>query len=230
MAFDKYKNGAWMEPESSVKKYKDGAWTDCDSAKRYVNGAWSEVWANVKIMTEYKNSLNKGFLAISDHRKELTYMKIMDTDPQYGTISGNGGNIAFLIEGPFVDPLLTFRWSGGFIYRQSDGKFIRISAGRVYAAYIDFHGNIVWDATEESGTYAEVGSTGIGNTDHDEGWIYWQGEGTYKAIGIAIEPNCFDGKFSNASLTISISNVRLNNKYKIGFPESSEFDYQEWPS
>lgn len=48
MAFDKYKNGAWMEPESGVKRYESGAWVDCDTAKRYKNGAWEEVWASFK--------------------------------------------------------------------------------------------------------------------------------------------------------------------------------------
>ena len=46
MAFNKYKNGAWQEPEDSVRRYENGAWTDCDSAKRYTNGAWTEVWSN----------------------------------------------------------------------------------------------------------------------------------------------------------------------------------------
>ncbi|MGN0506629.1 MAG: hypothetical protein ACI4FZ_08715 [Lachnospiraceae bacterium] len=44
MAFNKYANGAWEEPDG-VKRYTDGAWQDCESAKRYVDGAWEEVWS-----------------------------------------------------------------------------------------------------------------------------------------------------------------------------------------
>lgn len=46
MAFDKYKDGAWQEPEDAVKRYADGAWEECEFAKRYISGAWQEVWTN----------------------------------------------------------------------------------------------------------------------------------------------------------------------------------------
>ena len=48
MAFDKYKNGAWQEPEEAVRRYENGAWVDCENAKRYISGAWEEVWASFK--------------------------------------------------------------------------------------------------------------------------------------------------------------------------------------
>ena len=225
MAFDKYKNGAWMEPESSVKKYKDGAWTDCDSAKRYVNGAWTEVWTNMDIMGEEINTLTTGFLVVNDHGKELTYMKIMDTDPEYGSISGEG-RICFLLKGPFVDPELKADWSGGFIYRASDGTFNRVSAGTLYTVYQEIGDPTVWFTPTE----IEVGSTRSNCSEHASGSINLYKTGEYAAVGFVIIPHSFQGKFTNASLTITLNNVRFRKKYKVGFPESSEFDRQEWPS
>ena len=45
MAFDKYKAGAWTEPETIVGKNISGAWEDCESAKRVISGAWAEIWS-----------------------------------------------------------------------------------------------------------------------------------------------------------------------------------------
>lgn len=50
MAFDKYKDGAWMEPETIVGKHESGAWEDAEAVKRDIDGAWTEVWGNAKTL------------------------------------------------------------------------------------------------------------------------------------------------------------------------------------
>lgn len=44
MAFDKNKDGAWMEPETIVGRNESEAWVECEAANKYVDGAWEEVW------------------------------------------------------------------------------------------------------------------------------------------------------------------------------------------
>ena len=65
MAFDKYKNAAWQEPEEGVRRYDASAWTNCEAAKRYKNSAWEEVWSDIKIMTLESNTISGGYLSIS---------------------------------------------------------------------------------------------------------------------------------------------------------------------
>lgn len=74
MAFDKYKNGAWQEPEDSVRRYEKGAWVDCDTAKRYKNGAWEEVWSNAKRMSVYSKGYGVDYLTSQGKWGEDSYV------------------------------------------------------------------------------------------------------------------------------------------------------------
>lgn len=78
MAFDKYKNGAWQEPEDSVRRYESGAWVECDNAKRYKNGAWEEIWASFKRMYLVENGIEaNGFDLYSGWKYDGDYVGVV---------------------------------------------------------------------------------------------------------------------------------------------------------
>lgn len=83
MAFNKYKDGAWQEPESGVKRYADGAWTDCESAKRYKDGAWTEVWSGDTNIYYVKN----GALANGASTTAGNFFSV------YDSVSTSGSNL-----------------------------------------------------------------------------------------------------------------------------------------
>lgn len=105
MAFDKYKDGAWQEPESGVKRYADGAWQDCESAKRYVDGAWQEVW------TAATYFLKKGVL---ENGATLGTNGVQGSGSVYGSTSNYNDSI----------DLVSFRFTSDMV-----GKKLYVNAG-----------------------------------------------------------------------------------------------------
>lgn len=98
MAFDKYANGAWQEPDNTVQRYADGAWQECESAKRYISGAWEEIWSSLKF-TGSKHTTTTGFGGLSNSGTDgecLFYMATQD-----------GGYVEVWTEGEFVNPTVT---------------------------------------------------------------------------------------------------------------------------
>ena len=222
MAFDKYKDGAWMEPEDSVRKNVSGAWEDCDSAKRVIDGAWAEVWANVKYMIEKSNTITKGILQIDNEGLTFYHYKIMDSEYGYGSQSG-GGTIVFYLDGEWTNPTISFDWMGGFIHK-STNNWVRISAGSIsyYARKKD--------GTEVTGQLVStVGSTVTGTSVSDEYGSYSDElTGEFDRLGLSIYISSFGGNYVSSCMTMQISNLLFNGR-KIGFPEDSEFELQEWP-
>lgn len=97
MAFDKYKDGAWQEPEDTVKRYADGAWTECEFAKRYISGAWEEIWSALKF-TGATHTTTTGFggLSTGSGGDCLFYLATQDS-----------GYVEVWTEGEFVNPTVT---------------------------------------------------------------------------------------------------------------------------
>lgn len=125
--FDKYSNGAWEEPEDTVKRYASGAWEEAESAKRYVSGAWTEVWENIKKMLELNNTLPSG--AITGH--------IADTGNGEGWAiwyfdggDNDGGSVTYYLDGDFVNPTISFSYDGWFGYTPN-GSYIQAQVGKL---------------------------------------------------------------------------------------------------
>jgi hypothetical protein len=251
MAFDKYKNGAWMEPESGVKKYVNGAWTDCETAKKYADGAWTDVWNNKLIMTQYlagiyeTNPPTKGILQISDDGFTFNFIKIMGTDMDgsyYGTMSG-GGYLGFYVYRDntglktWENPTVSFDWEGGFISKASDDSWRRISAGSITLEAYNAHNDSLGTSDDNDPdvrvtieAVPTVGSTYTGSSVSDQIGSYNQTiEGSWTRLLIKIYISSFMGTYDNASLSLIIRNLKIDNQ-RIAFPESAEFELQEWPT
>lgn len=77
MAFDKYKDGAWTEPETIVGKNESGAWEECESAKRVIDGAWAEVWSASKPIYYVRDGVLENGAKLSDEGSQgVGYIKI----------------------------------------------------------------------------------------------------------------------------------------------------------
>lgn len=224
MAFDKYKDGAHMEPENTVGKHIDGAWEDCEAAKRVKDGAWAEVWANIKWLTKLSNNITAGMCTVSEGGLEIEFFKFMDAANGYGTISG-GGTMVLYLDGEWTNPTISFDYSGGFSYRteQGTGNWVLVSAGDISLYSRTTNGTV---ATTK--VVSGVGETQTGSNVVDEEGSY-EGvlEGTFNRLGLSIYVSSFAGNFYNAASQLNIMNLRINGR-KIGFPDSVEFDNQDW--
>lgn len=227
MAFDKYKDGAWMEPETGVERYADGAWVDCDSAKRYVDGAWSEVWANIKWLTLLSSNITTGMCTVSDDGLAIDFWKYMDyfENRYFGTISG-GGTMVLYLDGEWTNPTISFDYNGGFIRcstPDSKGTWYCVSAGKV-----SLYSRTTGGTVETKEVVSRVGETQSGESVEEESGSY-EGvlEGTFNRLGLSIYVNGFSGNYYSACLDLNIRNLLINGR-KIGFPASVAFDNQEW--
>lgn len=244
MTFNKYKDGAWMEPESGVKRYSDGAWTDCKSAKRYKDGAWTIVWEDIKNMTEgmfdshhYNNGNrlcddgnNFGILTVSSDGSTLNFLKFQDDTTGIGTVEG-GGYLGLYVDGSFTKPTISFDWSGGFVYRirtmedPEPNTWYRVPAGEIHIQYR--RGDGVYNSISAVG---QVGSTTTGTSVGDESGSYSTTitfDGEITGLGFYIYIAGYLGEFFNAALSMTISNFKINGK-AVKFPKSIEFENQDW--
>ena len=229
MAFDKCKDGAWQEPEDHVSRYdkNNGYWVDCEASKRYKDGAWSEVWANVKWLSLLSNDIKTGSCYLENEGMGITLYKLMgyQNNQMYGTLGG-GGEMILYLDGVYENPTISFDWVGGTQWKldPSSTTWYGVSAGRVR-----FYGREIDGTVLKLGAVTTMGETQSGTYVSDgKGTFTGTFEGTFNRVGIAIEPSAFSGTYFNASLQIKLSNLRINGR-KVGFPESAEYDYQEWP-
>lgn len=231
MAFDKYKDGAWQEPEEHVSRYDEsnGYWVECESAKRYKNDAWTEIWANFKWFSLLSNTIDTGACYLNNEGTLIDLYKIMgyQNDKMYGTISGDGKMILYL-DGEWTNPTISFNYYGGFMYKlnPNDGNgWYLVSAGTVslYSRTKDGVENITQAVTQIGETQGQVGYVTMEEKTYTD--IL---EGTYDRIGLVIAPNSFSGTYFNAALEIKLHTVLINGR-KVGFPTNAAYDYQEWP-
>lgn len=233
MAFEKYKSGAWMEPETIVGKYVAGAWQACESAKRIISGAWAEVWANIKWLTKLSSSITVGTCYVAADGSSIEFVKIMDyAGGYYGTISG-AGTIVLYLDGSWTNPTISFDYEGSFIRSstaETGGTWYCASAGKISLYSRDTAG-----AEKTTTVIASVGQTKtVTPSSGDDIFSYeandsYEGTltGTYNRVGLSIYVNSYTGKYYMSSLRILVRNLRINGA-KVGFPSSLAFDNQEW--
>lgn len=211
MAFDKYKNNAWQEPETGLKRYQSGAWNLCDFAKRYKNSAWEEVWTNVKLMTYFYRTTKTGYFNSAESKYEMTWIAAVD-DP---------GCIIFAAEGNFVDPVIAFDYMGSLTSFTSNGqKFWNTGVAYTYAR--------TTNGSETTGDYVDLGST----TGSTEGVCSYPFKGNFNRVGVKVQlynrnisPDAYNG-FVNAAM-IFIKNITINGDPYI--PDGkNDYDYNDW--
>ena len=233
MAFDKKKNGAWMEPEEVVERYDkgNGYWVDCKKATRYKEGAWTAVWEDIKWLKLLSNDITTGACFIEEGGLEIEFFKYMDYqgDTPFGTISG-GGTMILYVEGEWTGQnTISFDYLGGFQYHTS-GDYSTEGWRSKPGGEISLYAHDTNDV-KQTVSAVTVGKTGTGA--NAEGTVIGSYEGTistavkFTRLGLAIKVNGYNGNFHNAELNVIVSNLRINGK-KIGFPESVGFDNQEW--
>lgn len=167
MAFDKYKNSAWMEPEDTVKRYEASAWTEADTAKRYKNSAWEEVWANTKLL-EFTHTMSVACMIANDKWDDDIYMWAED----------DGGYMLFYIEGNFVNPTISFVYEGGLMRILANGNAQYLEAATISTYTTTSSGSI------SEGNTVKVGSSS-GFTDPTQASFTLNG--TFTKVGIKVK-------------------------------------------
>ena len=124
--FDKYSNGAWQEPEDTVRKNVNGAWEECEFARRVISGAWENVWEAIKYMSQQNNTLPSG--------ATVGYVTGGSTDKGWGIWYFGGdtgsGSVTYYLDGSFVNPSISFDYDGFFVFFPN-GNFNYATVGKL---------------------------------------------------------------------------------------------------
>ena len=221
MAFEKKKDGAWMEPEETVERYDKGSgyWVECEMAERVKNGAWEEVWANLKWLTLLSNSITVGACYVEDENMTLRFLKDMAyvSGNYSGSIAG-AGTMVLYVDGKWTNPNISFDYSGGFTFVES-GTYYSTSAGEISVYCRTTDGTVV---TKEA--VKQVGEAYEGDT-----WGTYEGryegtiEGTFNRLGLSIYVAGYYASYKYAVLQLIIQNLRING-CKIAFPNNAAFE------
>jgi hypothetical protein len=224
MAFDKYKNGAWQEPEDSAYRYSNGAWQEAEAAYRNINGAWQEVWYSLPVMTVGECTLTNGQIDISDDKRSFNFDRFEDKEQNYGSLSG-GGRIKFVLD---IEPTnsvnIRFGWMGGMNYCSNNySMFFQSRMGSISVGY-----------TTANGSSTTLGSITVGGQEKNStGWILSYGDFDKTAtssgspitqVYIILYPDDNSGStYWNGGMECEIYSVYVNNE-KVGFiPEAESY-------
>lgn len=214
-----YKSGAEQEAEI-VTRYESGAEVEAEAVYAFKNGAEEEVWSAIKYLIKKSNDISVGELFVGvDGLSLYLYKEQHGSD---GSIAG-GGTIVFYLDGEWTNPNISFDWMGGMVRsNSSESTWYKMSAGSI-GIYTR-----TTDGTESTkGAVSSVGETESGadiDTGLSEGSYSGTLEGTFNRLGLTIDMRGWNGTFYNASVDISVSNLKFNST-KIAFPKSAEFDY-----
>lgn len=164
--FDKYYNGAWQEPDDTVRKNSNGAWEECEFARRVISGAWEDVWTNAVRFLKNGVLLNGATLGANG---------VQGSGSVYGSTSSSNADLQ-LVQFQFTSDMV-----GKKIYvRASDNVTLRNpSGGYGYLTLTfpngEFSGSTIWCTSSINGLltfnitsdYVAVARNsyiGIGNT------------------------------------------------------------------
>lgn len=216
--FDKYKNGAWQEPENTVQRYANGAWQEAEASYRNINGAWEEVWSAIDVMYVYSCSLTNGTIEIANKKRSFCFDRFEDKEQQYGSLSG-GGSIVFAIDGNWTNPKFTFDWNGGLNYcNNTYSQFFQGIMGTISISYKNASGSVI-----TSGNVINVG----GQYTDSSGWALSYGSssttlsGTISQIRITFSPKDLTSTYWNGGMECEIYNVKIDGE-QIGFTPDAE--------
>lgn len=212
MAFDKYKNGAWMEPESGVRKYEASAWVDCDFARRYKSNAWEDVWTNAKVLPMISRTTKTGCFYANEHWDGDCWFMAVD----------DAGYVLLAIDGTFTNPTISFVYEGGLSYTLADGTIRYLAAGYVRAYGITSGGSV------NESNYVNVGSAS-GSSDYE--YAEFTLSGTYQRIGIKIQARNWnvspDPQGFACPATIFVGQITLDGQRYIA-DSMDNYDYDDY--
>lgn len=217
--FDKYKDGAWQEPENTVQRYAAGAWTECEAAHRNINGAWEEVWSAIDVMYVYSCSLTNGQIEIKNRKRSFCFDMYEDREQQYGSLTCSG-SIMFVIDGNWVNPTFSFDWFGGMNYcNNTYSQFFQSDMGTIGMSYRKANGSII-----TNGNAVKVG----GQERDSSGWCLsygsqsWKITDTVSQLRIVFTPRSdLTGTYWNGGAECEIYNVKIDGE-QIGFTPDAE--------
>ena len=219
MAFDKYKDGAWMEPEDAVRRYDTAkaTWVECDKAQRNKDGAWQEVWSAIDVMRVNACTLTNGNIDISDDKQKFSFDKFEDIGQQYGSLSGDG-YIEFVIEGAWTNPKVSILWQGGTNFWDSTTTY----------CYGLVAGSVGMWAETSTGSRQTHGAVNIGEGHGGmSGMLLYDGtidktfSGNIARIGLKINVNAHTGTYYYGMSEICIHYIKINDE-PIGFSPEAE--------
>jgi len=193
--FDKNSNGAWQEPEDTVRKYELGAWEECEFARRVISGAWENVWEAIRYMSQMNNTLKSGTI--------VGYVQGTSSGKNDGWgiwyfESGNtgSGSVTYYLDGDFTNPTISFDYDG-FFSSLIGGEFRYASVGSL---------EVYTRTTSGSESYASAVSS-INVPDGHQNYSTTL-NGTFNRVG-------FRFKFQNWNVGSDMSPQYLFNIYNI---------------
>ena len=227
--FRRLENGAEVEM-SIVEKPINGAVEQANGVYAVKNGAEEDVWANARILTLLSNSVTYGICNVSEDGLTFDFFKHMDywDGAFFGSMSG-AGTIVLYLDGQWTNPKIEFDWSGGFTRSNSEdssGSWFGASAGSISLYHRNASGTT--NTTEVVPTIGWVGTSTEG-IEKDSGSYSGTLNGTFNRLGLSIKISGYAGNYFSALSEMTIKNLRINGT-KVGFPETVEFDKQEWAS
>ncbi len=210
----------WKEIKTVMCPAVNGVRKEAQAVRIHNGTTWVDVWSNIKIMTVLSNNITKGWGAVSEDTRTIGLFKFMDSG--VGSISG-GGTIVLYLDGEWVNPTITFDYSGGFSYF-AGGNWIMIAAGGV-SIYHRVKGATAAGTTVAKERIGQT-QTDANGVDEEVGTYTGTLTGTYDRLGLSITLNSFSGSYSNALMTLNVSNPVFGSQ-KIGFPASLAYNYQD---
>lgn len=197
-----------------------GVRSEAQAVRIYNGSAWVDVWSSMKLMTLLSNSITKGTLVVYD-TGAFQYSKLLSSG--VGTMAG-GGTMIFYLDGEWVNPTITFNYTGGVLYEKSTNVYSTTTAGTI-SIYHRVKG------ATSAGTTVALSRMGVDYTgsdfEYESGSVSKTLTGTYDRLGLSIAALSYSWSYSFASMIIEVSDVKFGTQ-KIGFPASAEFSYQDY--
>lgn len=185
--FTRLENGAEVEMEV-VTYVESGAEKEADAVFAVKNGAEEEVWSNIIYMNvTYDTVSGESFRVYKD---SVTLSAPFST-----------GYLRVTADGTFVNPTITYSYSGGMYYYDDTGSYDKV-AGRIRAFAETANGD------KTRGTRYNIGST----SGFTSGTVTETFTGTFKTIGIEFYSiKCGLSEFSGNSF-MTCSSIRVDGK------------------
>lgn len=202
----------------------NGVRPEAQAVRIYRNNAWVDVWANMKPMIQLSNTITVGDMFVyDDGSMQYTKFCTKNNGVTTGSVAG-GGTMIFYLDGEWVNPTITFDWTGGHIYDSGNSVWHTTNTGSI-SAYHRVKGQT------SSGTTTILSTMGITYSGND--FNYQSGSasktlsGTYDRLGLSITVLSHNTPYSYASSTVSLSNIKIGAQ-RIGIPLSAEFFKQAY--
>lgn len=206
----------------AIKTYKNNAWVDiqtvngAQAVRVYKGTSWVDAWTSMKMMSLLSNNITKGSLYVYDDGS-MSYSKGMFSGS--GAMAG-GGTMVFYLDGEWVNPTITFNYTGNYMYDMSNGNYAAGSAGSISI----YHRVKGATSTGTTSVLSKIGTDISVNDGVESGTATKTLNGTYDRLGISITIPSYSNGYSYAVLALKVGELKIGTT-KLGFPTSAEFSY-----